>query len=181
VPIIGAGRDVEFSTGSSEDTTAPEFDGLLGVRWDYEREFDGCSETFSERYVFYLVPSEPSDDSPSDLLSVLVFQTEGRGIDSPTPIGEEPYRAGEPVRVENIAAHGVGRVCFAALVKDSVGNSSGGLDQVVCTDTEEPPFFEGCSLSPSRVADRGWPVGLLFMLAGGLGLGMRRRPQRPAL
>jgi hypothetical protein len=40
----------------------------------------------------------------------------------------------------------VGRICFAALVRDLTGKISNGGDTEVCVRTTRPPFFNGCAL-----------------------------------
>jgi hypothetical protein len=177
LPVRGSGREVQFSTGSAEDERAPTFgDGLLGVSWNYEREFDGCSDSFSERYLFHFEPSEPEDDAPVDLLSVVILQSEGHSSGSVQQVGRRPYRPGEPVTVRQIAANAVGHVCFRAVVEDSAGHSTN-PSPAVCADTDQPPFFEGCSVARHTTGGP-WPLSLLLMLSGGLGFHFWRRSTR---
>ena len=111
-----------------------------------------------------------------------VFQTSGRLLetdDNGHYISEEVYRArykGErSIQVKRAIATSVGQACFAAFVEAPNGTISQGADQEVCTTTEHPPFFEGCSLS-ERGSPRPW-AHLGWLAIAGL-LWLRSRPRQ---
>lgn len=149
----GDGARIEFTTGNSPDTAAPTFAGLSAVRWDFEREFDSCSDTESERYLFDLRVPEPGYAGGLDLLRISVFQTRGPTLErdenqnqKPELVHSERYRGNAWLTIKRPIADGVGRVCFAAFFQAPSGRVSNGGNEEVCTTTSKPPFFEGCSV-----------------------------------
>jgi MYXO-CTERM domain-containing protein len=174
----GLSRKLHFFAGSAADGEPPSFDGLVGVEWDLEREDDECTDRIEDRFVFELNLGAAFDDGGRDALSLVVFQTLGPTVasDAPKPIHVGHFPApGERVRLVDTVSATTGRICFAALARDSTRLSSSG-GQEHCVTTVEPPFFEGCSLG-GRGSGLKWPL-LLF---GAVGLwGKRRRRSRAA-
>jgi MYXO-CTERM domain-containing protein len=68
----------------------------------------------------------------------------------------------------------VGRICFAALVRDLTDKISGGGDSEVCVQTTRPPFFNGCAFVPTGRDGTGLGLGALGLLL----VGRRRRHAR---
>ena len=150
----GKGATVSFTTSSGPDTSSPNFEGTLGVRWDFEREFDACSDTESERYVFDVKVSPPTFAGGAELLTMHVFQTAGRLLEKdsngnavPEEVYRRRYQGGEWLRVRQPIATGFGEVCFSAFAEAPNGLISQGSETEACTRTEHPPFFEGCSFA----------------------------------
>jgi hypothetical protein len=179
VASLGQGAEVEFSTGSITDLQPPKFDGLSGISWDLKRENDVCTDSLEERFVFDLALGAIEDDGGLKSLTLVVFQTTGSGIVPGTP---EPVlvthvpELGKSVQVERSVRDTTGRVCFAAVVRDSRMSASGGANKEVCVKTAKPPFFYGCSTGRGS-SGVGW---VLFTAAIGLGL-TRRAMERPAV
>jgi MYXO-CTERM domain-containing protein len=66
---------------------------------------------------------------------------------------------GEKVNVRQTISDGAGPICFAAIVRDLTGKASASGATEVCTETVEPPFFEGCALhAPARPPRTPWLV-----------------------
>lgn len=181
---VGGGATVTFTTGAGPDNSRPSFDGARSVDWDFEREYDSCSDTESERYVFELDLDPVTYAGGVDLLTLHVYQTAGRLLDRDDNghlIAEEVYRARykgqRTIKVKRAIATSVGHACFSAFVEAPNGQISEGAEREACTTTEHPPFFEGCSLgapAPTRPSGRfGWlaVAGLLWARA------RRRTPQ----
>jgi hypothetical protein len=60
----------------------------------------------------------------------------------------------------------VGRICFAALVRDLTGKISTGGEREVCADVTRPPFFNGCAVAPRSSRSAGfWLVALALLVA----------------
>lgn len=174
----GKGADVDFAVSTLADAQAPRFSGLARVDWDVRRVRDACTDSLEDRFAFDVWPGDASDDFPSAELALFVFQTAGPHVDpgaSPTPVSIQPLpTAGESARVVLSLDDGEGRVCFAALVKDLTGKASAGADREVCTHTTRPPFFYGCSVTPSRGGRSGFFLLPLLLLP----LALRRRHRR---
>jgi hypothetical protein len=172
---LGTGGTVTFTAGSNDDTAAPEFAGVRAVAWDVERPNDDCSDSPQDRYRFDIALGDATDDASRDLLTLVLFQTAG-----PTLSGGSP----EPVLVERVPAPGqgaevrrsidaaVGHVCFAALVRDSLGRVSNSAQNEICTTTVRPPFFYGCAVTKGPAAP--W-AGWLALFGWGAMLWRRRR------
>lgn len=150
----GRGATVTFTTGSGPDVSSPSFEGTREVRWDFEREFDSCSDTESDRYVFDVRVSPPTYSGGEQLLTLHVFQTAGRLLEKDESgkfVAEEVhrgrYQGSQWVRIKQAVAVGFGRVCFSAFVEAPNGLISQGSETEACTETEHPPFFEGCSVA----------------------------------
>ncbi|HEU5075508.1 MAG TPA: Ig-like domain-containing protein [Polyangiaceae bacterium] len=163
----GRGTTVTFTSGPGPDASSPSFDGTREVRWDFEREFDSCSDTESERYIFDVRVSPPSYAGGEELLVLHVFQTVGRllrkdenGNAVPEEVHRGRYRGGEWIRVEQPIATGVGKVCFSAFAEAPNGLISQGSETEACTRTEHPPFFEGCSFGARHSRSQAWALWL---------------------
>jgi MYXO-CTERM domain-containing protein len=96
------------------------------------------------------------------MLTLVVFQTAGPalagGAPEPVLVERMPER-GADVRVWRSIDAAVGRVCFSALVRDSLGRTSGGADET-CVTTVRPPFFYGCSVSGAPGGSPAWLAAL---------------------
>lgn len=186
-PRTGQGAFVTFTVGAGPDTSSPGFDGLTAVRWDFEREYDSCSDTESERYVFDLRLSKPDFTAGVDLLTILAFQTKGptlkrseAGQPVPEPIFTGRYSGSDWIQVKRPIADGAGRVCFSAIVQAPSGSVSGGADREVCTETARPPFFDGCRLGRAGSAPGTGYALLLLVGAGVVARARRDGPSRKA-
>jgi len=173
VARTGKGATVSFTTSAGPDASSPSFEGALDVRWDFEREFDACSDTESERYVFDVKVGPPTYTGGAELLTMHIFQTTGRLLEKdangnaiPEEVHRGRYQGGDWIRVRQPIATGFGEVCFSAFAEAPNGLISQGSETEACTRTEHPPFFEGCSFAgPARPAS----AGALWLLAiGGL-------------
>jgi hypothetical protein len=167
---VGRGASVTFGTGAGPDTTSPSFAGTRGVSWGFEREFDSCSDTESERYLFDVQLSPPTYAGGAELLVMHVFQTVGRllqkdenGNAIPEEVHRGRYRGGESIRVKQPIATGFGEVCFSAFAEAPNGLISQGSETEACTRTEHPPFFEGCSFGRQAARSSGWALWLLVV------------------
>ena len=168
----GRGTTVTFTTGPGPDTSSPSFEGTREVRWGFEREYDSCSDTEAERYVFDVRINPPSYAGGEELLVMHVFQTVGRllrkdenGNAIPEEVQRGRYQGGEWLRVKQPIATAFGKVCFSAFAEAPNGLISQGSETEACTRTEHPPFFEGCSLGAARSRSSTWA----FWLCAGLG------------
>jgi MYXO-CTERM domain-containing protein len=172
---LGKGADVTFTAGTAEDTAAPEFAGLRSVAWDVERPNDDCSDSPQDRYRFDFALGDAHDDASRDLLTLIVFQTAGPTLSggSPEPVlVERMPPAGQEAQVRRSIDAGVGRVCFSALVRDSLGRISNSAQSETCATTVRPPFFYGCTMTRRDApASRAW----LGVLALGAVARRRRR------
>jgi hypothetical protein len=174
---LGKGADVQFTAGSISDMEAPRFSGMKALAWDVERSNDDCTDSPEDRYRFDFTLGDASDDGPRDLLTLVVFQTAGpaQSGGSPEPVLIERLpEPGGAVQVRRAIDDAVGRVCFAALVRDSVGQVSSGTPEV-CATTVRPPFFYGCALACGPV--RSWYPTLGFLGALAM-VQWRRAPRR---
>lgn len=174
----GLGRNVSFTTGEGPDRADPTFEGLTGIEWDSDRSLDNCADGISERYVFDLGLGAAGDDGGTASLTLVVFQTEGPKIGAaPDPVLTVTLPATKrTVRVTRTTDKAVGHVCFAAVVRDLGGRTSGGSDRQVCVTTVAPPFFRGCSTG-SGPCSGGLPVATLA-LALAVAVVRRRRRAR---
>jgi hypothetical protein len=164
----GLGRKVAFTTGAGPDLTAPAFAGATAVAWDWVREDDDCTDQTEDRLSFDVSLGEASDDGGRDSLTLVLSQTRGPLLTSGPRqifIGALPA-TGQPARVSLAVPSAVGRICFAALVRDLTDKISGGGDQEICVQTTEPPFFNGCAVAaPGRRGSCLWlaALALLFL------------------
>ncbi len=146
----GKGETVTLTASAVVDRAAPIFDGLRSITWDVRRERDDCTGSLEDRFAFDLTPGQATDDAGTESLELVVFQTKGPRVDATgarEQIQISPFpAAGKSVEVDLPIGDAEGNVCFAALVRDLVGNVSS-ADREVCTATTAPPFFYGCSVS----------------------------------
>jgi hypothetical protein len=151
---LGSATDQHFTAGEAADTSAPSFAGVSSVSWDVSRQNDSCTGHIEDRYVFKLGLGAASDDGGRDSLTLLVFETEGPGVEagSPTPILVEripPQGAGATIT----STVQVGHICFAAIVRDlTMQVSTSGAP--VCVDTVSPPFFYSCRTGTTGLGTR---------------------------
>jgi hypothetical protein len=147
---LGSTTDLHFTAGDTADTASPSFAGISSVSWDVSRDNDSCTGHIEDRYVFSLGLGAASDDGGRDSLTLLVFETEGPGVEAGSPT---------PVLVQRIPPEGqgatvtstvqVGHICFAALVRDlTMKVSTSGAP--VCVDTVSTPFFYSCRAAPAE-------------------------------
>jgi hypothetical protein len=160
---VGQGATVTFTTGSGPDVSSPSFEGTSEVRWGFEREYDSCSDTESDRYVFDVRVPPPTYAGGEELLTLHVFQTAGRLLEKDETgkyVSEEVhrgrYQGSDWVRIKQAIAVGFGRVCFSAFVEAPNGLISQGSETEACTRTEHPPFFEGCSFGTPGTRSNSW-------------------------
>jgi len=148
---VGRGATVSFVAGAAEDAASPQFEGLVSIDWDIDREHDECTDSLEERFLFELEPGEASDDGGRESLLMLVYQTRGPNIgadDGPIQLMTRSLpEAGESVSLTRTFGTGLGKVCFAASTRDLTGKQSGGAEREVCVKTVEAPFFAGCALA----------------------------------
>ncbi len=173
---LGRGSTTSFTVKGQSDGAPPTFAGIEQLHWDLSRDQDPCLDGLQDRFVFDLRLAEAVDDSDPSMLAVVVFET----VDPLNPSATTP----EQVAIHALPEGGMlevrrparrsGKTCFAALVRDLVGNVSGGADRELCVSTRDPPFFEGCALGAPRESQLGF-VGL------GLGLLTLARARRRVL
>ncbi len=168
----GKNAVVDFNVSATSDATAPVFGGIAALDWDWTRKTDPCTDELLDRYTFLLTPGSATDDGGVDALSVLVFQTSGPGIAAPrlVHIAAMP-RAGKTVKVPLASVHGVGTLCFSALVRDSQMRTSNANTPPMCVTTTEAPYFEGCAFAPRSHKSTAF-VGMMLAF---LGLSWARR------
>jgi hypothetical protein len=169
----GRARTVTFEVDGGDDVSPPSFEGLTAIEWDLSREEDPCTDALSDRLVFELTFGTASDDRDTSLLQALVFATERPEAPgaAPLPIEVTAWPESGKFTLRRPAEH-EGRHCFAALVRDLVGQPSGGAEREVCVETRHGPFFRGCGLGvvPSRTG-----IGGVFSLLVVAVWGVRRR------
>jgi hypothetical protein len=122
-----------------------------------------------------------------------VYQSEGPHIDpneKAVPIHIGPFSESGRARIERVEDDVVGRVCFAAVVRDLVpqpaeptgdgmqstppdtGKISASGYKEVCVETVSSPFFYGCATTGGRAPNHaGWMLAALF----GAAIAARRR------
>jgi MYXO-CTERM domain-containing protein len=173
----GLGRKITFTTGAAADTTPPSFAGATALAWDWVRETDDCTDKIEDRLTFDVSLGEASDDGGRDSLTLILSQTQGPNLPAgPRQVYLGPLPSPEkPARVSLAVDGAVGRICFAALVRDLTDKISGGGDSESCAKTTQPPFFNGCSFAPSSHDGTGTALGALGLL---LLLERRRRHRR---
>lgn len=179
----GTGADVAFTVGTTEDVEPPSFEGLTSIQWDVRRTSDDCTNGIEERFVFDVTPGQASDDSGTESLALVVYQTKGGdvGTDPSKPVLTALLpKSQESVRVERPIDGAIGHVCFAAHVKDLTGKVStgNGANKEVCVETTPPPFFYGCRVSGSGLVGPGGGMTRVAVVGFGfvvLSLRKRRR------
>jgi hypothetical protein len=162
----GLGRQVGFTTGAAPDMAPPTFAGATGLVWDWVRDTDDCTDDIQDRLTFDIALGEASDDGGRAQLTLVLSQTQGPRLASgprQVLLGGLPPE-GEPARVTLAVDGAVGRICFAALLRDLVGQISGGGEREACAQTTQPPFFNGCSVAPAGRRGAGLSVLCLALL-----------------
>ena len=66
----------------------------------------------------------------------------------------------------------MGEICFAGIVRDTIGQISQSGDVEACVHTTDPPFFRGCSVAGAGARRRGDAARVAAALAALL---LRRR------
>ena len=161
----GLGGTARFTTGTGFDTAPPTFAGVARVSWDVERKTDECFDELVERFVFDVDLGAATDDGGTSGLTVMLFQTRGPhvlGMPVPIPARAWPHN-GMRAQVKLATEDAVGEICFAGLVRDTLGQISEGGDVQACVHTTEPPFFRGCSTSGHGGASGGALAALLAL------------------
>jgi hypothetical protein len=154
----GLGKKITFTTGEGPDVTPPAFAGATTLAWDWVRETDDCTDKIEDRLAFDVSLAEASDDGGRDSLTLVLSQTQGPLLATgPRQVYLGPVPPpGKPGHVSLAVDSAVGKICFAALVRDLTGKISGGGDSEACVQTTRPPFFNGCSFAPSGRSPRGF-------------------------
>jgi hypothetical protein len=172
----GLGKTITFSTGERDDSEAPRFAGLDSVSWDLVHPRDECTDDLEARLNFRLELGDASDDGGRDSLSLLLFQTDGKNLPDSTPrfIDARALPANGHTDVGLTSDDAGGRICFAAIVRDLVGNVSATGSDTSCVQTTAPPIFYGCELKriPGSTRD---PL-MVAWLASLFALRRRRAP-----
>ena len=172
----GDGRTLTFDVGAALDESAPEFAGVTAIEWDLRRQRDPCTESDQDRYEFLISLSTASDDGGRENLTLQIFQSKGPRLSSPQSLGHLPVPApGDPAIVNLALDDAIGEVCFAAQVLDLLGQTSTSLSQEVCVTTVGPPFFYGCSLSPTAQSASSSTAALACCTGWLIAFGARRR------
>jgi hypothetical protein len=176
---VGLGKNVAFFVQDTVDAAPPSFVGLRDADWDLSRDRDECADSLEDRFVFELGLGAARDDADTELLSVLVFQTQDpKGKRDPVKVAMRSLPKDGKLVVSRPASS-AGETCFAAVVQDMLGNLSGGGDKQVCVTTKAPPFFEGCSLARGRAPSS--PATAWAALAAAWLWQQRRRGARAAI
>jgi hypothetical protein len=173
----GRGATITFTVGTQRDVAPPDFAGLTAVRWDLERQKNDCTDSIESRMVFDFDLAPADDDGGLDGLTLVVFQTAGgstEGASVPVLSMAMSAAIGTAPQVKLPVVEATGHVCFAALARDTTGQTSNSGSQEVCVETTAPPFFRGCAVAPAR---GGWGSAVIFALASILAA-LARRPKR---
>jgi MYXO-CTERM domain-containing protein len=175
----GLGGKARFTTGTAFDTSPPTFVGVVGLSWDLERKNSDCVDDLVERFVFDVDLGAASDDGGTSGLTLMLFQTKGpQVLGMPTPIPARAWpQSGTRAQVKLVTSESVGEVCFAGIVRDTIGQISQSGDVEACVHTTDPPFFRGCSVSGPGAGNPGHRGTLASLALIGLVL-IRRRPMR---
>ena len=173
----GRAATVTFTVGSVSDVAPPTFAGLVSLGWDLERRKNGCTDSLENRFLFDLTLAPADDDGGRAGLTLVVFQTAGGlvGVDGggSVPVLSQAMPAvGAHAQVRLPVGDATGHVCFAAIARDLVGQTSNGGSHELCVETTAPPFFRGCAVAPGGGA-RGTAV-LTVLVALALARGRRR-------
>jgi MYXO-CTERM domain-containing protein len=161
----GLGGTARFTTGAGFDAAPPTFAGVARLSWDWERKVSECVDETVERFVFDVDLGAAADDGGTTGLTLMLFQTKGpRVLGMPVPIPARAWpQGGMRAQVRLTREEGVGDVCFAGLVRDTLGQVSEGGEVQACVHTTDPPFFNGCSVSGAGGA-RGALAALLALV-----------------
>jgi hypothetical protein len=179
----GQGAEIKFTAGSAQDVEPPLFRGVRALTWDVERVNDDCTDSLEDRFVFDISLDDAVDDGGRGMLHLLVFQSKGGSATiSPAPVLVQRFpESGSRVRVQRAIDSAVGKVCFAALARDSAGRVSSSADREVCATTVKPPFFYGCTISRASGSRESGRTALTAIVGFAAVAGRRaRRGQRRA-
>ncbi|MFZ5894065.1 MAG: Ig-like domain-containing protein [Myxococcota bacterium] len=170
----GLGKTISFTTGASVDSAPPEFEGLEGVSWDLVHPRDECTDDLEPRLRFRLTIGAANDDGGRDSLALMLFQTQGPAVNDSAPrfLTGRALPSGAHADVDLTVDDATGRVCFATLVRDLVGNVSATGNDTHCVKTTAPPIFYGCAF-PKRPPG-GSALDLLLVLGVASLFGRRR-------
>lgn len=160
----GVGRTVAFSTGARSDLEPPEFGGIRKLEWDLTQVRDGCTDDLEPRFRFDFQLGDASDDGGSDSLALLLFQTRGSGTSGGTPrlLAQRELPPSKRAELDLTVGEATGKVCFAAVVRDLLGQISASGSDEHCVKTTAPPFFYGCRVRPASAAnDTFWGFALV--------------------
>jgi MYXO-CTERM domain-containing protein len=174
----GVGKRITFTTGQINDSGPPSFGAITSVDWDVVHTRDACTDELEPRFRFSFHLGAADDAGPTKSLSLMLFQASGQAAkDGPVQLTQRAFPENQQTTLDLPIKDASGRLCFAAVVRDLVGNLSATGSQQRCLQTTAPPFFYGCSLGRAPA-----PTSLLALLVfGGLTLTrLRRRKTRPA-
>ena len=173
----GLGGTARFDTSAGFDAAPPVFAGVTGLAWDLERTTNDCIDEVVERFVFDVDLGAASDDGGTSGLTLMLFQTAGPLVGTtPMPIPARAWpKDGGRVQVKLATGESVGEICFAGIVRDTIGQTSESGAVTACVHTTAPPFFRGCSMTGGDAPRPGRE--LLTALALGALL-LRRRMRR---
>ena len=159
--IVGAGREIAFTTGPGSAATAPTFAGIESVAWDAEKARDDCVGSSIERYVFELRVGEWADEGGPGTLEALVFLSDSPATDpseGPELVGLAPLRErSDTIEVRLPRDESIGHVCFSAVARDVTGFFSAPTGES-CVQTDHPPFFGGCSAGERGASPMAIPI-----------------------
>jgi MYXO-CTERM domain-containing protein len=175
----GVGGTAHFTTGTLMDAVAPTFTGITGVSWDLERMTNDCVDEIVERFVFDIDLGVAGDDGGTSGLTLMLFETKGPMVTgTPMPIPARAWpKDGMRAQVKLAKGDSLGEICFAGIVRDTIGQISQSGDVEACVHTTDPPFFNGCNVSgagTSRAEIGGSLAALAIVL-----LVRRRRTRMP--
>jgi hypothetical protein len=176
----GKSAEVKFTAGSTNDVEPPLFGGVRALTWDVERVNDDCTDSLEDRFIFDFALHDAADDGGRGMLQLLVFQSKGGSVTtSPAPVLVQRFPdSGARVRAQRAIDSAVGKVCFAALARDSSGRVSSSADREVCTTTVKPPFFYGCTVSRASGGSQEYGRGTALVTILGLAALARHRARR---
>jgi len=125
----GLGGMATFTAGSTDDLSPPTFAGVQRVTWDLERASDDCVDGLVERFLFDIDLGTASDDGGTSGLTLLLYQTDGPQVmGQPTPLPGRAWpqdaQTDAHVQVRLATDIAVGEICFAGIVRDTVGRFS---------------------------------------------------------
>ena len=174
----GTSKTISFSTGNSVDAEAPSFAGIERIEWDWVHPRDECTDDLEPRMRFSFRFGPASDDGGDASLELLLFQTQGPTIrdDAPRFIAGSALPENHRSDVDLIVGDATGKVCFASIVRDLVGNVSATGSDTHCLRTTAPPIFYGCALQPRAPSRHSF----LILTSAAIAMLLRRRRRRAA-
>ncbi|HET9930868.1 MAG TPA: hypothetical protein VFQ35_09285 [Polyangiaceae bacterium] len=148
----GSTKTISFTTGDALDAAAPDFQGITKLAWDLVHPRDECTDDLEPRMRFSFGLGEARDDGGAESLELLLFQTSPGSADAPRFVASRAFPHDLRTNLDLTVADATGNICFAALVRDLVGNASATGSVTRCIRTTAPPIFYGCSMSarPAR-------------------------------